>query len=149
MAYDWNGESQKVARAPKSTPKEHALRIVRILHCNRDGQLYLSRSNEPQMMVIYGDEENGECGEMMTLTAKAGWKLAKVLAAAGVNMEEMGSRGLEPKDFADPDFAAAFLMPEGVGLTFRGRVTYRKGNDGEEYPDVTPIRPLLKEDELF
>jgi len=144
MAYDWAGESNKTGRAPATTPGEHLLKIVRVIHSKQNGQAFMTRSNEPQMMVVYGDEACGECSEMMTLTAKAGWTLARMLSACGVNMERLQVDGLEPRDFVDPEFATTFLMPGGVGLKFKARVSYTKGNDGKDYPTIMPIRAQPK-----
>lgn len=152
MGYDWEGESQKNARAvpiPASPPEGVMLRIARVLHAKNNGVAFRSRKNDPQMMVIYADAEEREAGEMITLSDEAGWRLAKILGAAGVDLADMKAKGLKPADFEDPDFAAEFLIPGGRGLELRGRVSWNKADDGSDksYAEIEPIRGAPKADD--
>lgn len=150
-SYDWEGESHREYQAPPCAPGPHTLTIKQIRHTNRDGLQFLSKHNEEQILLIFSDENHCECCQMVTLSESAGWTLAKLLGAAGVDLADMKTRGLTPKDFADPAFAEAFLTPEGKGISFRARVSYRENPNNAKRPftDVVPLRSVPKDDEQF
>jgi hypothetical protein len=87
-------------------------------------------------MLIFADGEGREASQMVTLSEKAGWVLARLLSAAGADMKRMKVDGVLPRDFTNQEFARANL----VGRRLKVDLKYKPGGDGKEYADVTPIR---------
>ena len=153
MAYDWEKAANKeggeyAERMPEGV---HDVEVKRLLFGSKKGGAFRSRDGDPQIMVIFADREGREAAQMVTLSEKAGWVLARLLSAAGADMARMKGDGVLPKDFAHEDFARANL----VGRRLRVEVEYKRGGDGKEYPDVTPVRtrpaaapPPAAEDDL-
>jgi len=140
-SYDWEHEanSEGGSRAAKVPPGEHDLAVMKIIHDDKDGMPWTSKAGDPQMMLIYVDRESRECADFITLSKRAGWKLAALLSAMGHDMAEFTRRDMKPQDFAAPDVAEEWLQSQ----VFRARVGYvRRG--GKEYAEVTPIRPEPK-----
>jgi len=138
MSYDWTKEAQ--SDGPTQTEKlpsgTHDVEITRVVFGPKDGPPFASRNGDPQIMVIFADNEGREASQMVTLSRKAGWVLAKVLRAADVHLSKMTADGIKPADFANPQFATANL----VSRRLRVRVEWaRSERDGKDYADVMPV----------
>lgn len=134
--FDWTRSAEE-ASGPKMPAGLHRVRVVRVQHINRDGVPLTSNSGDPQMRVVYQDAEAREVSDILTLSEKAGWTLARLMAAAGANLAAMTARGITPAHFADPDFAIKQL----IGRELQVQVTYEVSKtNGKEYAVVTPIR---------
>jgi len=136
MSYDWNEQAEKDGRGPKIPVGRHELRIEEVVYEKKSGP-FISSKGDPQILVILRDKQEREAGSMYTLSAAAGWSLAKLLKACHpvVNLAKMQADGIEPKHFANPDFADSVLL----GRQLLCDVQYEKGSDGKEYPRVAPL----------
>lgn len=137
MSYPWQREAAKEAIAARIPKGEHRVRIVRIVTGNRDGE-FQSRDGDPQIMPIFQDDQAREAGQMITLNEKAAWTLAKILDACDppANLARMEADGIEPRHFANPDFAESVLLNRQLDVS----VDYEDGQDGKRYARVTPIK---------
>ena len=138
MAFDWEKASTQeggdyAERIPSGV---HDVEIKRLLFGSKKGGAFKSRDGDPQIMLIFADGDGREASQMVTLSDKAGWVLARLLSAAGADMKRMKADGVLPCDFANQEFARANL----VGRRLRVDLKYKAGNDGKEYADVTPVR---------
>ena len=138
MAYDWEKAATQESGdyAERIPAGVHDVRIIRVLFGSKGGGLFKSRAGDPQIMLIFADGEGREASQMVTLSEKAGWVLARLLSAAGADMKRMKADGVLPRDFTNQEFARANL----VGRRLKADVKYKPGRDGKEYADVTPIR---------
>jgi hypothetical protein len=138
MAFDWEKASTQAASdyADRIPAGVHDVVIKRLLFGSKKGGAFRSRDGDPQIMLIFADGEGREASQMVTLSEKAGWVLARLLSAAGADMKRMKADGVLPRDFANQEFARANL----VGRRLRVDLKYKAGNDGKEYADVTPVR---------
>jgi len=136
MGYDWKTESEKEggAQAEKLPAGTHKVTITKVIHGKKDGTRFESKDKQPQMMLIFADSQGREVASMVTLSDKAAWSLAKILRAAGANVEKMTERGVTPDRFEDETFASKNL----VGRELTIEVTYRTYN-GKEYSNVNPV----------
>ena len=155
MAYDWEKASTQAASdyAERIPAGVHDVEIRRVLFGSKKGGAFKSRDGDQQIMLIFADGEGREAAQMVTLSDKAGWVLARLLSAAGADMKRMKADSVLPRDFANQEFARANL----VGRRLRVDLKYKAGNDGKEYADVTPVRtrpaaapaqPPVPEDDL-
>jgi hypothetical protein len=138
MAFDWEKASTQqggdyAERIPSGV---HDVEIKRLLFGSKKGGAFRSRDGDPQIMLIFADREGREASQMVTLSDKAGWVLARLLSAAGADMKRMKADGVLPRDFANQEFARANL----VGRRLSADIQYKRGGDGKEYADVTPVR---------
>lgn len=139
MAFDWEKASTQEAGsdyAERIPAGVHDVVIKRLLFGSKKGGAFKSRDGDPQIMLIFADSEGREASQMVTLSEKAGWVLARLLSAAGADMARMKADGVLPRDFASQEFARANL----VGRRLRADLKYKRGGDGKEYADVTPVR---------
>ena len=138
MAYDWEkAASQESGDYAERMPAGiHDVEVKRVLFGSKGGGLFKSRAGDPQIMLIFADREGREASQMVTLSEKAGWVLARLLSAAGADMARMKTDGVLPRDFTNQEFARANL----VGRRLKVDLKYKPGGDGKEYADVTPIR---------
>jgi len=139
--YDWQN-TDGPANAEKIAGGTHDLRIGRVVYGAKDKPAFTSRAGDPQIMLIWEDREAREAVQMLTLSKKAGWVLAKILKhatrdGAALPLDRMTADGVEPSTFADPNFADANL----IGLQMRALVTWSAGKDGKDYADIEPLRP--------
>ncbi|MBM4020295.1 MAG: hypothetical protein FJ288_18570 [Planctomycetes bacterium] len=139
MAYDWEKAATQEGGdyAERIPAGVHDVEIRRVLFGSKKGGPFKSRDGDPQIMLIFADPQGREAPQMVTLSEKAGWVLARLLSAAGADMQRMKADGVLPRDFANQEFARANL----VGRRVRAEVKYKQAADGKEYADVTPIRP--------
>lgn len=138
MAYDWEKAATQEGGdyAERIPAGVHDVEIRRVLFGSKKGGAFRSRDGDPQIMLIFSDREGREASQMVTLSDKAGWVLARLLSAAGADMKRMKADGVLPRDFANQEFARANL----VGRRLRADIQYKRGGDGKEYADVTPVR---------
>jgi len=134
-AYDWdkaaNGEGS--GQAAKLEKGEHNVEITRVLFGKKDGTEFRSKAGDPQIMVIFADNGGREAGLMVTLSIKAGFRLAQILSAAGANVQRMTAAKITPMHFAEAEFATKNL----IGRQLRIAVDWPAGS---QYPDIVPIR---------
>lgn len=136
MGYAWrdNANSEGAQRAAK-IPKGNGihLRISKIVY-GKGSEKFASKGGDPQIGIVYQDQEAREAFEMMTLSDKAGWKLAKLMSAFDppANLARMEEDGVEPGHFADPDFAEANLL----NRQLHADVDY----DNQGYVLINPIK---------
>ena len=109
MGFDWKqaSESTQAALMPEGY---HKAKVVKVVMGKKDGTLFVSRDNDPQVMAVFANEQGEEAAVMFTLSTKASWLLAKFLSCAGADLERMSKEGVTPDRFADQSFAQAQLM---------------------------------------
>lgn len=133
--YDWeDAASGSRNRAPLIPEGQTALEVKDIVFGGKNGK-FSSKNNDPQIMLIFADGKGNESGQMFTLSNKAAWTLAGILAAAGADLRKMKERNIQPSQFADERFARAQL----VGRKFTGDVAY-ESEGGKKYARITPLR---------
>lgn len=134
MSYAWqqNSEQDGAARLPEG--KMQRVTITKIVYGNANGA-YESADGDPQIMVVMADDQAREGTMFFTLSEKAGWALAKTLAALDppANLKRMEEDGITPAHFANEQFA----NPQLVGRSLFVDVKYKRGSD---YPELTPVR---------
>lgn len=135
-------DSEGQENSPKliSGDNQH-LKIIKIVY-GKDGVAFTSKSNDSQIMVIYGDDEGREGVEMFTLSAKAAWKLAKMLEAAGLDIDKMDRVGIEPAKFAEPAFTDKQLIGRELNANI---IVGRDGWPTFEYLRKRPVEAAAKE----
>lgn len=137
VAYAWRDEAEKEgARGAKLPKGRHRVQITRIVYEGKEGP-FVSKGNDPQIMLIFEDRQARETNQMVTLSHKAGWTLAKLLGCCDppANLSRLEADGIEPQHFADPEFADANLVGRQltIDLDFENR-------DGKLWPLVTPVK---------
>jgi len=139
MPYDWreNGSQDAPPRAELVPAGRHWLTISRIVYGSKADGPFQSKAGDPQIMLILADDDGRECSLMVTLSTRAGWVLAKILLAAGADVDRMTADGVKPVDFANPAFAELQLVQTPRRL-FAEVDWVQQG--GKDYPVVTPIR---------
>lgn len=132
MPYDWEkaGENNQAEKLPNGT---HDVTLTKVVFSKKDGPPFRAQDGNPQIMLIFTDAAAREVAQMVTLSDKAGWVLARIMGASGANLARMKADGVVPQHFADPAWGTKQL----VGRKLRIDVKWKP--DG--YPDVTPIRP--------
>lgn len=137
MGYLWQQESERegASQAERIPAGTHEVRISKIIHGTRQGP-FQSRDGDPQIMLVFQDRQAREASLFVTLSEKAAWVLAKVMACCSppVNLARMQADGVEPERFSDPEFADANLLD-------RQLVIQVEWPDGAKYPEVTPVKP--------
>ncbi|MBE3109205.1 MAG: hypothetical protein IMZ46_01630 [Acidobacteria bacterium] len=134
MKYPWRQKATEESSQSEKLPAGvYDVTIERVVHGKKDGTPFKSKHDDPQIMVIFADDQDREAAMMVTLSAKAGWVLAKILGAANCDLAHFEDTNIGVLDFADPEFAKTNL----VGLTLRIKVSF--GRDAE-YPDILPLK---------
>lgn len=137
MAFSWQESSEGSARAARIPAGQSIpLRISKIVYVDRNGVAFESQNHDPQILMIVSDAEGREASEMLTLSDKAGWKLAQILRAAGANMAKMDEKQIKVADFASDLYEKQLLERE-----FLGNVDWEEGKDKKTYAKITPIMP--------
>jgi hypothetical protein len=128
--YGWQTEADRQAgsNAPRLPDGIHRVEIKRVLHGSQNTPEFRSNNGDPQIMLIYGDDQGREVGDMITLSERAGWRLAKVLSAGGANLKGMEADGVLPEHFADEKFAQQLLRLKPITISVRWSKT-EKGKD--------------------
>ena len=135
--YNWSEEAEKSGGSVKLPDGRHTVKIKEIVFEGKNGP-FVSKSYDKQMLVVFQDADEREVAQMFTLSVKAGWVLAKLLAACqpAIDLDRLAKDGIEPKHFGNPEFASNQL----VGRSVLVDVT-TESRDGKEYPRVSFIRP--------
>jgi len=144
MAYAWQAEAERevTQRAPRIPKGQHHVRIERIVFGDRNGN-FQSQAGDPQILLIFQDREAREVSQMTTLSEKAGFVLARLLAACDppANLARMEQDGVEPSHFANEDFANRMLVNRQltIDVDYEPSKDGKEGKEGKEYPRVTPV----------
>ncbi len=137
--YAWQEKSEQegAVYAEKLPNGKHRVTLSRLIFGNRNGQ-FVSRSNDPQVMLIFSDEQAREVGQMVTLSDKAGWVLARLMGCFDppANLARMEADGIEPNHFANEEFAEKQLLDRQLDI----EVAWEQ-QDGKEFATVTPLKP--------
>lgn len=133
MAFGWNKASEQSAAA-KMGPGVHAVRVSKIVTGGKSGP-FKSKSGDPQIMVVYESEDNAEASEMLTLSEKAGWTLARLLSRVGVDLDAMERDGIEPRHFAQKEMAESHLLGKSLWI----RVEHEVDEGGKLRVRATPL----------
>ncbi len=143
--YNWKEAAQQEGGeyAEKLPDGTHRVEITRVVYGRKDGTLFVSKSNDPQIMLIFADELGREASQMVTLSYKAGFVLAKILEAAGAELDKMTDHDVTPRSFADPEFA----NPNLIGRQLQIEVIWGSKN-GKEFSDIIPVGMAGSADEL-
>lgn len=138
MPYAWQTEAERevTPQAPRIPKGRHPVRIERLVFGNRNG-VFQSQGGDPQIMLVFQDRQARETSQMVTLSEKAAFVLARLLGACDppVNLARMEQDGIEPARFANEDFARDMLVNRQLTI----EVDYEQGKDGKEYPRVIPV----------
>jgi hypothetical protein len=139
MSFDWNEKASEdgggdfAERLPSGL---HKVDIVKVVHGGKNGT-FESSKGDPQILIIFADQEAREAAQFVTLSDKAGWVLARVLSncVPPANLGKMTEAGITPQSFADPEFAEANL----VGRKLHVNVEWKKSQNGKDYADIVPV----------
>jgi len=136
QGYDWvqAAQGKSGGDAPRIPPGEHQVKVTKVVFANGDGVQFQSKAGDPQILIVLQDAQGREATDFLTLSDKAGWKLARLLGAAGANLARMNQAGVTPQRFADEAFATKNL----VGRQLLVQVAYEEGSN---YATVTPLMP--------
>lgn len=107
MSFDWEAAAEGNAGMPEGF---HQVECVKVMRHSKKGVEYTSKDGDPQLYTVWqtGAEEEGLAS--FTLSAKAGFTLAKALKCAGADLARMKAAGVTPDNFADEDFASKQLV---------------------------------------
>lgn len=133
MSFTWETEAEK-SFADRIPDGEFDLIIDRVVMGNQNGP-FTSNNGDPQIMVVFADQQAREASTFLTLNDRAGFKLAQIMKAVGADLARMTQAGVMPEHFANEEFAQKNL----VGRQLRARITTEEGRDGKERPQVTPL----------
>lgn len=138
MSYKWQDNADGGSDQPTKIPAGSGIRvrIDRIIYNKKGAGPFKSRNGDPQIMVVFVDDQDREAGQMFTLSDKAGWTLARLLSRFGVDVAALEADGIEPRHFESKAVADRYLL----GLVGRVDVAWIKGNDGKDYAEVTPCK---------
>lgn len=130
---DSGGQSENIPAG------HYTLRFVKVLRGPKDKEPFTSSNGDPQIMLVAADDQDREAAVMVTLSEKAAWKLKSYLVAVGADLDAMDRDGVDFRNFADADFAAAQL----IDRPFRGEVSWEKSKkpgETKQYADIKPLR---------
>lgn len=139
VAYAWRehaeSEGTRAAKLPKG---QHRVCISKVVYCDKTGMQYSSSGGDPQILLVFADKQARETTQMVTLSHKAGWTLAKLMGCFDppANLARLEADGIEPQHFADQDFGDANLVNRQLTID----LDFEKGEDGKMYPRVTPVK---------
>lgn len=135
MATDWQqqAESEGPVQAERIPPGEHLVRTSKVLLGGKSGP-FQSKHGDPQIMVVFQDKQAREMSLMITLSDRAAWVLAKLLAAFDppANLARLTADGITPAHFADAEFANANLFDRKLTILV-------EAGEDPKYSNVTPI----------
>lgn len=135
MGFNWTEQATK--EGPTSVPipdGTHRVTITKIIHAGKGNEEFMTKNGDKQMLVIFADAGGREAPEYFTLNAAAGFRVAKLAAAAGLDLEKMEASNITPESFGDTTFAEKNLL--GRELTIEvGSREYK----GKKQMTVNPI----------
>lgn len=129
-------KSEGGEKAEKIPSGQHAVEITDIVFGSKKGGAFASKAGDPQIMLIFSDSQGREAAQMVTLSEKAKFVLAKILEAGGADLRKMDEKGITPQKFAEERFATINLK----GKKFTADVQWETAENGKEYSTVTPLR---------
>ena len=129
MAFDWN-QAEQGGNAERVPAGVTHLTITRLSYKPKP-----ARDGSPKMMIIFSDDDERETYLVVSLSEKAAWVLARLMSRFGVDLDKLANQRVEPTHFVNPSLAEAWLL----GLNGCCIVSYEKGGDGKEYPNVNPM----------
>jgi hypothetical protein len=133
MGFDWNKAEQSGGGDPLPDGIHKA--TISAIKCRQ------SAKGEPQVIVTFKSHE-GECDSFYTLTEKAAWTMAKLLARVGVDLEKMGSEGIQPVHLSNQSVAESYLLNKEVFVkvyTLDGSNPKNCDKNGNPYKRVEPL----------
>ncbi len=133
MGFGWNKASEQ-SGAAKMGPGVHSVKVGKIVTGSKGGP-FKSKSGDPQIMVVYESLDNAEASEMLTLSEKAGWTLARLLSRVGVDLNAMERDGVEPRHFAQKEMAESYLLGKSLWI----RVEHEVDEGGKLRVRATPL----------
>lgn len=113
---DWNEDANREVpnRAERLPDGVHTVKIDRILHGSKNGGPFVTRDNEPQVLLILVDEQGREATTFVLLSEHEQRRVRFVHLCArcrpAMDLSQMTLNEVRPKDFADPDFADTNLL---------------------------------------
>ncbi len=115
--------------------QEHAVRISKVVH-HAKGQLMQSQNGDPQMMLVFQDEQAREALQKVTLKESAMFVLAKIMAAFDppADLARMEADGIKIEHFADPEWAEQVLIDRQLTI----RIDPDPNNS--KYTIITPVK---------
>lgn len=131
MTYSWT-EAAKTQGVPDKIPAGVGIpvKITKVVFSKKGGTPFKSRAGDPQIGVVFQDIDGNQAMQMLTLSAKAGWVLARLLSRFGFNVKTLEDDGIELAHFAQP----AIAEPRLVGLRGTVNITY----DQDGYAQIEP-----------
>lgn len=114
MGFDWDGavEGGGGKRLPRTNIKSgiHYCRAMRVLTIDRKtGGPYRTKAGDPKILIAWRS-----CGaeglDDVPLGDSAAFRIARILARSGADMERVKGDDLGPADFADKKIAEAWLV---------------------------------------
>jgi hypothetical protein len=140
MATNWiekaDSEGQQADLMPEDT---HLAKIVNFYHGKKDGsKTFASKGGDPQVLLIFQNRDGEQATQMVTLSEKAAWVMAKILKAASVDLAEMQASGVDISSFADPDICRKYLVDRKLWI----EVTHTQSGD----KTYTNCKPVLETD---
>ena len=138
MGFPWK-EAAEGGAGPKVPAGQATLTIAKVIRGGKQSGDFTSKGGDPQIMLIFEDDHGCECSQMVTLSDKAGWVLARIMSCAGIDLDALEAQDISIGDFADQQFAATWL----VGKSLLANVTYQTDN-GKEYARVEPLHTTAK-----
>lgn len=126
MSFSWkeSSEPKEGAQRAPSIPagRNIQLKVDRVIFSAKGGGGFVTKDNDPQIMVIFTDTNGNEASEMITLSEKAAFKLSQILRASGADLDRMDAQGVTPEQFAYSEFCDRHL----VGRKFVGDKSYAR-----------------------
>jgi hypothetical protein len=121
---------------PSGKPREkfqdglHYCRVERTLHRDKERNPLQTKKGDPSFRIVWRS-----CGmeglDSFALHEGAQWKLARVLARLGHDLDELDGRGLAVTDFTDEDVCRELLV---------GRWSWCRVTRNGPYADFDPIK---------
>jgi hypothetical protein len=114
MSTDWEAEAGKeesgfTEKVKMEVGVTHEVTIIRAIHTKNDGEEMTDRDGNPQLMIVFANDEGHEHVGYFALGGRWAWKFAKLVIAAGLNIAQLKIDGIGFEDFADNDFASENL----------------------------------------
>lgn len=136
MNYDWNTEANKT-QEHNNTPLPdgtHNVVIKKVVFGRKDGTPFTNKTGDPQIMLVFADDQGREVMQMYPLSNSEGWRLAQIMRARGADLTRMQAAGVTPESFLDPTFAEKNLVGHGLTIEVKAREW-----QGRTYYNVNPI----------
>ncbi len=133
MSFDWNKAEQSGGGNP--LPDGIHKTTISAVKCRQ------SAKGEPQVIVTFKSHE-GECDSFYTLTEKAAWTMAKLLARVGTDLTKMQADGMLPVHLSNQNVANSYLLEKEVWVkvyTLDASIPGNCDKKGRPYKRVDPL----------